>query len=153
MTNSAIPNANLGPPALPLVPPPGVIPPGESLAWLAANDKQMYESTLKQIREEEDDHIKEQCLAYMDALFVHREPSREKRLAGYLMRTPQGWLLQRFLIPGPSYIPNFTDDFRDFTALVKAAVEGDFDKTLPGARQQAPAGYGQLQATLSAGAA
>ena len=165
MTNAA-PNSNLGPPSLPALAPPGSIPPGESLAWLAANDRTMYEQVLQEIIKESNEAFEEACKAYMDALFVYKQPSREKRLAAYMLKTPQLWQEQRFLFPGPSYLPNFTDDWKDYTELVGAAMKGDFDDeprrqvieqatgvNIPSVGDKALQGYGQVQATLAAGGA
>lgn len=104
-------------------------PPGFHLADYASDvSNETYERDLKTWSQEwHDEEFKVECIEYLKALKVERIKDREERLSKYLLKPPETWVAQRMMFPGPSYLPNFYDDWKDYTELVEAALKGEFD--------------------------
>lgn len=109
--------------------PPGMpVPQGFYLAELADTDIHDFYACIDEAVAEYIEHFELVAKTYKSALGIRREPNREKRLAMYMLKPAAMWLMQRWLFPGPSKIfPNFIEDWTDFTQLVQAAAEGEFD--------------------------
>lgn len=151
MTNSPLP-------PVPESPPPQTLQPsGYWGATLASMNRGKWKKTLEQIGKHGAEDFETNAKAYMSTLGVGALPDREARLATYMLKKAAQWIEQRFYIPWSTFLPNFQDDWDDYTELVKAAIRGEFDKpsTARGVstRHLATKAYASAQAQIHRAAA